>query len=132
MNDRADLTSRADIERLVDAFYDRVQADDRLGPMFNDVAQVDWAEHLPKMYAFWGAILFGEAGFKGDPMTIHRGLARRAPMTRVEFDRWVELFHATVDELFEGPVAYEAKQRAARIAMVMQHHITMDEMAARL
>lgn len=130
MSNRGDLASRADIERLVDTFYDRVRADDRLGPIFNDVAQVDWAAHLPKMYAFWGAILFGEAGFKGDPMAIHRALARRTPMTGAAFDRWVDLFHASVDALFDGPVAYEAKQRASRIAMVMQHHIAMDELAS--
>jgi hemoglobin len=51
-------------------------------------------------------------------------LAQRAPLTSREFDRWVSLFHATVDELFAGPMAAEAKQRAARIATMMQYHIS--------
>ena len=59
-----DLSSRADVERLVDAFYVRVRDDRQLGPIFNDVARVDWAVHLPKMYAFWDAVLFGTPGTK--------------------------------------------------------------------
>jgi hemoglobin len=44
-----DLTGRTDIERLVNAFYERVQEDEMLGFIFNDIARIDWAEHLPKM-----------------------------------------------------------------------------------
>ena len=120
-----DLSSRPDVERLVDAFYDRVREDDLLGPIFNDVARVDWAEHLPKMYAFWEAVLFGVPGFKGNPMATHLALAQRTPLTSVEFDRWIGLFHETIDTLFAGPVATEAKRRSVQIAMTMQHHLSM-------
>jgi hemoglobin len=119
----SDLASRADIECLVNRFYTQVQADECLGPIFNDVAKVNWSLHLPKMYAFWEGILFGVPGFKGNPLAVHRMLAQQTPLTSREFDRWVELFHATVDELFAGPMAEAAKERASRIASVMQHHI---------
>jgi hypothetical protein len=36
----------------------------------------------------------------------------------------VRLFTSTVDELFEGPKAEEAKQRATSIAGVMAHRVT--------
>ncbi len=130
MQNRTDIRSRDDIVRLVDAFYDRVRADALLGSIFDEVARVDWAAHLPKMYAFWDSVLFASAGFKGNPLAVHRALARRTPLTNVEFSRWVTLFCETVDRLFEGPVAEDAKARAARVAMVMQHHIAADEMAA--
>jgi hemoglobin len=126
MSNCADIASRADIERLVDAFYNLVRADEILGPIFNDVAKVDWPVHLPKMYAFWEALLFGVPGFKGNPLAVHRALAQRTPLTPVEFGRWVEIFHATVDALFAGPVANDAKQRASRIAVVMQQQIAAD------
>lgn len=119
----ADIASRDDIVRLVDAFYDRVRADDILGPIFDDIAKTDWGAHLPKMYAFWSAVLFGEPGFKGSPMAVHMDLARHAPLGPREFDRWIEQFHANVDTLFEGPVATEAKLRASRIRDVMQHYL---------
>lgn len=124
-----DLASRSDIERLVDAFYDRVRADDRLGPIFDQVAHVDWAAHLPRMYAFWEAVLFGATGFKGNPLAVHRALAQKTPLTPREFDRWVALFHESVDELFSGPTADDAKLRAVRIAGIMQHHIAEDRAA---
>jgi hemoglobin len=129
-SNRSDIGARDDIVRLVDAFYDRVRADSLLGPIFDEVARVDWAAHLPKMYAFWDSVLFASAGFKGNPLAVHRALARRTPLTNVEFSRWVTLFHETVDSLFAGPMAEEAKTRAVRVAMVMQHHIASDGMAA--
>ena len=118
-----DIETRADVVRLVDAFYDRVRADDILGPIFDDVAKTDWAAHLPKMYAFWSAVLFGEPGFKGSPMAVHLDLARHTPLGPQEFNRWIEQFHGNVDAHFEGPMATEAKARAARIAEVMQQHL---------
>lgn len=123
---RSDISSRQDIERLVDTFYERIRADDLLGPIFDRVAQVDWSTHLPKMYAFWETVLFGAASFKGNPLAVHRQLARRTPMTDREFGRWLSLFHETVDNLFEGPVAEEAKTRAVRVARTMQFHIEAD------
>jgi hemoglobin len=121
-----DLTTRADIERLVDTFYERVRDDDRLGPIFNDVARVDWATHLPRMHAFWEAVLFGAPGFSGNPLAVHRTLGQQTPLTPNEFDRWIALFDQSVDALFSGPNADEAKLRARRIAAVMQHHIEAD------
>jgi hemoglobin len=109
--------------RLVDAFYERVRADDILGPIFNDVADVDWTTHLPKMYDFWDSVLFGTPGFKGDPLDAHRKLAMRVPLGEREFARWLMLFDDSVDALFIGPGADNVKLRAARIASVMQHHI---------
>ncbi|MEO8480637.1 MAG: group III truncated hemoglobin [Acidobacteriota bacterium] len=121
-----DISSRADIIRLVDGFYERVRHDDVIGPIFNDVAQVDWAAHLPKMYAFWESILFGTAGFKGNPMAVHRALAQRVSLTGDEFERWLAVFRLTVDAFFAGPTAEDAKDRASRIAVTMQHHINAD------
>ncbi len=112
--------------RLVDAFYTRVRGDDILGPIFGDVAHVDWDRHLPKMYDFWESVLFGKVGFTGSPLAVHRELAQRTRMSSVEFDRWLKLFHASVEALFAGPVADEAKLRASRIATVLQHHIAAD------
>lgn len=126
-----DIATRDDIVALVDGFYTRVRTDDLLGPIFDDIAHVDWAAHLPKMYDFWDSVLFGRAQFKGNPLAVHRALASRAPMTDAAFGRWVVLFHTTVDELFSGSVAAEAKQRAVRIAMTMQYHIAADASAQR-
>ena len=118
-----DITSRAEIVELVDAFYGAVRRDGILGPIFDDINHTDWDVHLPKMYDFWETVLFGRSAFRGNPLAIHLALARRVPLGAREFGRWIALFHATVDRLFDGPVAGEAKLRALRIAAVMQHHV---------
>jgi len=127
--ERSDIATRADIVRLVDRFYTRVREDDLLGPIFDDVAHVDWAAHLPKMYAFWDSVLFGRPGFKGNPLAVHSALARLTPLTPREFSRWVVLFEMTVEDLFTGVVAEEAKLRAARIAETMQYRIAVEQVA---
>lgn len=119
-----DLASRADIECLVNDFYGRVRDDELLGPIFDDVAHTDWARHLPKMYAFWEGVLFGVAGFRGDPLAVHRELASRTALGEREFGRWLDLFHESVDSSFSGPCAASAKTRARRIAAVMQQHVS--------
>jgi hemoglobin len=119
-----DIASRTDIERLVDGFYARVQTDAVLGPIFNGVAATDWARHLPKMYAFWDGVLFATPGFRGNPLAVHLALGKKVELGQAEFDRWLTLFHETVNELFAGPMADEAKARAMRIAAVMQHHLS--------
>lgn len=118
-----DLTTREHVLALVDAFYARVRADEVLGPIFDDEANVNWDAHLPKMYAFWESVLFGTPGFKGNPLAVHAELAQRVALTDREFGRWLGLFDASVDSLFSGPGADLARTRAARIAAVIQHHL---------
>lgn len=120
---RPELSDRAGIERLVNAFYDRVQRDELLGFIFNDVARTDWAAHLPKMYAFWETVIFGTGGFSGNPLAAHARLVPLTAMGRPQFNRWLEIFNATVDELFEGPKAEHIKSCAADMANVIHARI---------
>ena len=101
---------------LVDSFYARVQEDELLGPVFNDVARVDWAHHLPTMYSFWSTMLFRTATYKGRPWPKHAPL----PVGQEHFERWLSLFCQTVDGLFAGPKAREAKGFALSIADTFQ------------
>lgn len=120
---KPDITSQTDIKLLVDTFYNKVQANATLGYIFNDVAKINWDEHLPKMYSFWGSLLLQEHSYQGNPMQIHVELSKITTMSSVEFSEWINLFYQTVDELFEGEIASEAKIRAANIARLMQHRI---------
>ena len=120
---RLDITDSRDVARLVNVFYDRVRDDDILGPIFDDIAHVDWATHLPRMYDFWESVLFARATFKGAPLLVHRALAQRTPLAPATFDHWIWLFQSTVDDLFSGPMAEHAKNSAARIAATMEHTI---------
>jgi hemoglobin len=115
-----DISNRADIQQLVDTFYIKVRADETIGYLFNEVAQVNWEQHLPRMYDFWENILFQTGSFKGNPMAAHVQLHQKSPLSAAHFDRWQQLFFATVDELFEGDMAELIKQRALSIATMMR------------
>ena len=113
---RPDIQTEADVKTLVDTFYDKVNADPLLTPVFNEVARVDWPAHLPRMYDFWSGLLLHTARYRGQPFLKHIPL----PIGGAHFERWLALFHLTVDELFAGPVAAEAKLRAQSIAHVFE------------
>ncbi|MBC5775906.1 group III truncated hemoglobin [Pontibacter sp. KCTC 32443] len=123
---KRDIENEEDIKLLVDTFYDHVNLDDVLGPIFNDFAKVDWDHHLPVMYNFWSTVLFGSMAYKGQPFPKHM----RLPVSREHFNRWVELFTQTVDELFEGARADEIKQKATSIAQVFQMRLGLMDFQA--
>lgn len=120
-----DLHGGKEIRQLVDAFYAKVQVDVLLGPVFNDVAKVDWEEHLPKLYSFWESVLFRTGHYHGNPMLAHLTLDRQIPLTSEMFARWVALFHETVDELFIGPMAHRIKLASANMGQVIHGRLQM-------
>lgn len=120
---KRDIQHRDDIVLLVNTFYGKVQSNTIIGPIFNEIMQVDWDAHLPKMYRFWSSILLDEHSYASNPMNIHIQMAQKTPMTEKQFSEWLRLFTQTVDELFVGQKADEAKMRAANIARLMQYKI---------
>jgi len=117
---RHDITAPDDVRLLIERFYTRVRPDPVIGHFFTEL---DWDHHIPHITAFWNMVLLGDRTFQGDPMTAHKKLNARLPMHPDHFEHWVKLFQATVDELFTGPKADEAKQRAQSIAGVMMHKV---------
>jgi hemoglobin len=112
-----DIETEGHVKIMVDAFYDKVNKDDLVSPIFNDLAHVNWVQHLPVMYAFWSSILLGSGAYSGQPFPKHMAL----PIEKLHFDRWLQLFMENMDENFSGPVAEEAKVRARTIASVFQY-----------
>lgn len=116
---KKDIATEEDVKLLVDSFYERVNKDNMLSPIFNDFAKINWEHHMPQMYAFWGSLLLGTANYKGRPFPKHMPL----PIDTTHFERWLTLFITTVDTLFEGPVAEDAKWRAFNIAGTFQYKL---------
>ena len=109
-----DITTKHDVEHLVDTFYGRVLQDESLAPFFKNL---DFQAHMPKMVHFWSFVLLDEAGYTTNVTDKHMHM----PLSKAHFERWVALFHATVDELFTGEKAEMAKQRATLIAWTIQN-----------
>ena len=66
------------------------------------------------MYSFWQTILLGEHTYTGAPFVPHMNL----PIDRPHFEAWIGYWYQTVDELFSGSIAEEAKWRASRMREV--------------
>jgi hemoglobin len=116
-----ELSTPADVRALIEAFYARARPDPLIGHFFTTL---DWDHHIPLIASFWEMVLFGDRKYQGDPMTAHVHLHQRIPMEPDHFERWLSLFDHTVDSLFTGPKADEAKQRARTIAGVIAHRVT--------
>lgn len=115
-----DIRHIRDIELLVDSFYAKARRDEHLGPVFNTIIGDDWSHHLPVMYRFWSTVLFGEPGYSGQVIAQHISIDRTIPLEAVHYKRWETLFVATVDELFSGPKAEEAKKRAGLMLQLIR------------
>ena len=118
-----DLDSRAAIHDLVVAFYRELVFDDLLGPVFEEVAEVDWAVHIPLLIDYWCRVLLGQEGYQGAILAAHRHVHSRQALTAEHFDRWYGLWVVTVDARWSGPSAMKAKAHAAKIAATLARRL---------
>jgi len=120
---KKDIEDRNDIELLVNVFYAKVLADNLLGYIFQETANVNWSTHFPAMYNFWENIILFTGTYEGNPMNLHKHLHHITPLNKTHFERWNQLFTSTVDGLFEGKKADLAKQRALSISSIIKEKI---------
>ena len=121
-----DLDHPDAIAEMVRRFYADVAQDDLLGPMFSDVARVDWSEHLPKLAAFWCRVLLDLPGYSGNPFRAHALVHAQRSFTPAHFDRWLSLFRDTVELGWVGPNATRAVELARSVAQVHRRQL-LDE-----
>ena len=119
----ADLMARTGLDdamlsRLVHGFYDRVRTDPLLGPVFAERI-TDWGPHLEKMVEFWSSVALMTGRYHGAPMPKHLPL----PVEREHFDRWLDLFRQTAQEVCPPVGAAWVIERAERIASSIHMNI---------
>lgn len=115
-----DIETRADLEKLLAEFYAAAVVDAEIGHHFADL---DVAAHLPVIVSFWEKILFGTPAYFGNPMLVHRALHDKSSLKLEHFRRWVAIFSLTVDKLFAGKRAENAKLRAKMIAHSLNENL---------
>ncbi|WOD43714.1 group III truncated hemoglobin [Hwangdonia lutea] len=117
---KKDIKTRDDVFLLVSSFYKKVRKDAVLGPFFNDMIE-DWDEHLDKLTTFWESSLFMtrklEKKYRGNPLEAHVKVdrANNNSISELHFGLWLNLWFQTIDELFEGDYAENAKRRARKM-----------------
>ena len=116
-----DILNLDDVKQLVNTFYGKVREDKMLSPIFNERIENRWTEHLEKMYRFWQTVLLDEHTYYGTPLPPHARLA----VKHEHFEKWLQLFNRTVDELFVGEKAEEAKWRGQKMAQMFEIKIEL-------
>lgn len=124
---RGDLDRRSRVHDAVVDFYREVVFDDLLGPVFEDVAEVDWSAHIPRLISYWCQVLLGEPGYAGFVLEPHRRVHDLSAFSPELFDRWTVLWRRCVDAGWSGPMAERAKEHADRIARVLARRLLDDE-----
>jgi hemoglobin len=111
-----DISSKTDIEMLVNEFYSKVKEDIQLSSFFS---KLDFDKHIPKMVHFWCFALLNESGYTTNVVEKHLQM----PLKEIHFERWLNLFYETIDEHFNGENANQAKKRAEIIAWTIKSKI---------
>ncbi|WP_452229186.1 group III truncated hemoglobin [Lacinutrix sp. MEBiC02404] len=125
---KSDINTREDIFLLVSNFYEKVKVDEKLGPFFNDTIK-DWEAHLDHLTSFWETSLFMtkklEKKYHGNPLAAHVKVDKKFNHTidNLHFGIWLNLWYQTLDELFEGEIADNAKRRARKMGTFMYMNI---------
>lgn len=114
-----DIRDRQDVEDLVEAFYDEVLHDPLIGRLFTEVAQVDLGSHLPVMADFWESVLLTPGVYRRNALRAHRDLHAESPLRAEYFERWLELWTATVRRRYAGPVSDRAVIKAHAVARAL-------------
>ena len=121
---RTDVADRRDVEALLRRFYGRVLVDGLLADPFTEIREVTGLDaHIPVMADFWETGLFRAGLYQGSALTVHRQVHRQHPLSAPHFVRWLTTWRATVDEMFRGPIAEQAKIQAGRIAWAMHRRL---------
>lgn len=108
-----DIEGIDDVRLMVNTFYTRASTDELLSPVFT----ARMPQPIPDaLYRYWENALLGNGGDDTIPFPKHADL----PLTHQHFDRWLSIFHQTVDDLFSGPVAEAAKLRGIRMSEIFR------------
>jgi len=117
---KRDIETREDLENLLREFYAVAIQDNQIGHHF---AELNLETHLPIIVNFWEKVLFGNPVYFGNPLAVHQTLHEKSPLLLEHFQRWIEIFDQTVDELFVGKTAENAKLRAKMIAHSLNQNL---------
>ncbi|MGY4514531.1 hemoglobin [Lysobacter sp. HA18] len=113
--------TEADIARLVDRFYERVQTHPTLGPVFAPAVD-DWAAHKATLVDFWSSIELKTGRYRGRPMAMHRP----HPIQGAHFADWLALWETTAREELTPAQAERFIEHARRIARSLMYGLGLD------
>ncbi len=115
-----DIQDQADLYFLVDAFYEKLLADNSINYIFIDVVKIKIEEHLPILVTFWSQAILGTGGYTNNLTDIHLKIDKLQHLSPQLFDIWLSHFYLSVDENFTGENSEKIKTQALSIATILQ------------
>jgi hemoglobin len=117
-----DIQTQDDLYLLVDEFYKKLFADERISYIFTEVIPIHLhlEEHLQVLVKFWSQAILGTSGYQKNVMQMHLNIHQKEKLTNDHFSTWLKHFFAAVDENYKGTNAEKIKTQALSIATVMQ------------
>jgi hemoglobin len=122
-----DIQNQDDLFLLVDVFYQKLLADEKISYIFTDVVKIRLEEHLPILVTFWSQAILGTGGYSNNLTQIHLDVNRREYLSPELFKIWLGHFNDAVDHLFSGMKAEKIKVDALNIATVLQIKIAQEK-----
>ena len=111
---KPDITTRADVEKIVNQQYKDLLADADTAPVFKNT---NLPHHLPHIYEFWSFIILGDDySYKRNAFEKHVPLG----LKEIHFTKWLQFFHNAVNENFEGPNAEKANAQADLFGIIFK------------
>lgn len=104
------------IKNLVTNFYQKIQRDEILGPIFNDIAKVNWDHHIPLICQFWNSIMLKTNEYHGNAYRKHVILGEETPLTKTHFARWLAIFQEEAFKYLPAQAAQLITEKAFMIA----------------
>ncbi len=105
----------------------KVQQNELIGPIFNKmlISETVWEQHFEILTDFWEAVLFRGKNYKGHAVEQHVWVDSQTGrnLRDEHFKNWLNIWHETLDEHFEGEKVEIAKSSAISIARTFHSKI---------
>jgi hemoglobin len=122
-----DIQNQEDLCLLVDVFYQKLFADERISYIFTDVVKIKLEEHLPVLVTFWSQAILGTGGYTNNLTQIHLDVNAKSYLSPELFKLWLYHFYEAVDEHFMGEKAEQIKTQALSLSTILQIKIAQQK-----
>jgi hemoglobin len=122
-----DIQTAEEIHLVVDEFYKKLLADEKIRYIFTDVVKIKLEEHLPILVTFWSQAILGTGGYVNNLTQIHLDINAKSYLSKELFEIWLGHFEAAINENFEGFNCERMKNQAHNLSTIMQIKIAQKD-----
>ena len=122
-----DILNQDDLYKIVNEFYIKLLADEKMSYIFTDVVKIKIEEHLPILVTFWSQAILGTGGYFNNLTQIHLDVNAKSYLSKELFDIWLIHFDSAINENFEGFNCERMKNMAHDLSTIMQIKIAQNK-----